>query len=899
MSAIYELHTAEAVNSMISLIPCHLDLVDREDITRQERMQDFHSFVRTLYHAHFEYAVQSQDKARNSGYVHFLELDQKHQMIQAQSQSYAKIENITKCINPFVEYPDGDNLYVSVNTFSGHRRKASKCYAINAIVVDLDDHRSKPFIVRQKIENTFSVLYQAIDAERIPVPTIINATGRGLQLLFVYDRSISYRTQRHKRNSMVRMHRKIVDRLYSELQSMLDVDCLRLDESCRDLSRVVRIPGTINTKTDTVVRTILNTGHYVNFDTLAQEYIFDHEPVWVKSDKKTKRRRKKKCNSSVRMALEGAVNKKYAGMFAHRAAVLDQLVTAAQDAKATTGFRHNLVFHAANLELQRTENIQKATAMADSVNQRLSEPLSHAHLDAIMRSFNGDTEHGYKYCSNTFVAEMKGIADVIKYELTEVKTSGLTKRQRTAKRKQNAKKKRMARAYELAQDPNRNITGIARELGVKSRTTIYNWLKSGAAKSAYEELTAEQQAEPVEPAPIQEPPQTENIKPFLICKNLSVEEAVESLFEDMDIEPKRWKKSRYSVTNKHCSISDTLIHCVRVVQVDGSPTQYNQAQHSYANSASDSHTQQEHCLDNQVQCSDVSMSSSSRLLQLIRKSDDTFVGRHFPTTLDFKVSSMSTNTADSTNTTERQGRLIALTSRSPQYLLDAAARNRLARREAMRLRKAEELRAKQGTVADEPAYRPRLRLDSWYYKAMTDCEAIDYFECGSMRCRVAETLSAFYGFEQLSPDEFEVMLRTPLASTFSEHKLWLIQKAVLEKTKRFTYTMNLSMWNLMTESEQAFYRRTRKIWCAAADAFFNRLCAQCGWDVCTNTLYFRHLCTDFERYKDNPDAFFALLPQITPYNDNDRELYNQALYTIKSCALQPTNASCENTSISS
>lgn len=138
------------------------------------------------------------------------------------------------------------NTYVTVNSFSGVKRKNSNLFAINGIFIDIDGHNLKPDEIVQAKINTVSVINDAIKEGRLCNYTAMTDSGRGIGLLFLYDRSIAAHgnTERqikfHKSlyNKMI----KLIEKLLNEYNGVM----LSVDKGVKDAARLCGLPGTYN-----------------------------------------------------------------------------------------------------------------------------------------------------------------------------------------------------------------------------------------------------------------------------------------------------------------------------------------------------------------------------------------------------------------------------------------------------------------------------------------------------------------------------------------------------------------------------------------------------------------------------------------------------------------------------
>ena len=160
------------------------------------------------------------------------------------------------------------DCYISINGFALYNRKSENCRQINGIVFDLDyHHKDAPEYLDWIKKRTLIVLREAIYENRLYEPNIITDTGRGLQLMYIFEKSIPYRLINGDLNGKcIYAYNRITDTIKSQIESVLaeEEDILELDKcTTNDLSRVIRIPGTMNSKSKTKANIIhINEDYY-------------------------------------------------------------------------------------------------------------------------------------------------------------------------------------------------------------------------------------------------------------------------------------------------------------------------------------------------------------------------------------------------------------------------------------------------------------------------------------------------------------------------------------------------------------------------------------------------------------------------------------------------------------
>ncbi len=190
-------------------------------------------FIRTLHHANHGSYVSRLRLLNGKG--------------QYSSTNLAEIES----------YDKNYDTYVSLHSFSRYGRLAENIREITCIYYDLDMHDKQCSVsyIEECTENTLRVLYDAINLNEMPEPTIITRTGRGLGLFYVLDRSIACAKGRNvgQVEFWKLIYRKLGDKIKriivpenNQLEKNPEA-LLELDERviC-DVSRVTRMPGTWN-----------------------------------------------------------------------------------------------------------------------------------------------------------------------------------------------------------------------------------------------------------------------------------------------------------------------------------------------------------------------------------------------------------------------------------------------------------------------------------------------------------------------------------------------------------------------------------------------------------------------------------------------------------------------------
>lgn len=278
-----------------------------------------------------------------------------------------------------VSTTNNGNTYVTVNSFSGVKRKNSNLFAINGIFIDIDGHNLKPDEIEQAKVNTVSIINNAIKEGRLCNYTAMTDSGRGIGLLFLYDRSISAHgnTERqikfHKSlyNKMI----KLIEKLLNEYNGVM----LSVDKGVKDAARLCGLPGTYNYNARAYRKNIkINPNARYSLSQIAD--ICGFEPT---------KKQKKKANKDM---------KNVEGLGQSRADKLRRLQASRKDWQ---GYHHLLCFIYYNtVKLYMDES--EAAAALEEFNWNFADyGIDRVEIKGIIRSSKGN---GAAYCfTNAYI----------------------------------------------------------------------------------------------------------------------------------------------------------------------------------------------------------------------------------------------------------------------------------------------------------------------------------------------------------------------------------------------------------------------------------------------------------------------------------------------------------------
>lgn len=164
---------------------------------------------------------------------------------------------------------DKEDTYISLNTFYKPMRRIETIKELNCSFVDLDTYKTN-FTKTQILMNLEDNYYNKI----IPEPSITLDTGRGLLLIWKLEQT-PYMA--------LPLWKGIQEHLYRQLK------VFGADRMALDATRVLRVPGSINSKSGTKVKVIAKYDYVYSLREIQREFL----PELSETSKKKKGRPKK------------------------------------------------------------------------------------------------------------------------------------------------------------------------------------------------------------------------------------------------------------------------------------------------------------------------------------------------------------------------------------------------------------------------------------------------------------------------------------------------------------------------------------------------------------------------------------------------------------------------------
>ena len=164
----------------------------------------------------------------------------------------------------------GINVFVSMNNFFSTYRRIEYLKELSSLFIDLDTYKSK-YTKNQILMNLEKNYFN----KSIPRPSIVSDSGRGLYLIWNIN---------HVPSKALPLWKAIQEYLYKVLKEF------GADRQALDPTRVLRVPGSINSKTNTEVTIIDRYDYVYDLREIQKEFLPELKP------KEKKKGRLKKIN---------------------------------------------------------------------------------------------------------------------------------------------------------------------------------------------------------------------------------------------------------------------------------------------------------------------------------------------------------------------------------------------------------------------------------------------------------------------------------------------------------------------------------------------------------------------------------------------------------------------------
>lgn len=162
----------------------------------------------------------------------------------------------------------GENIYITLNTFFSTYRRIEYIKELNALYIDLDYYKTG-FTKEQIIMNLEANYFN----KSIPIPNFVIDSGRGLYLIWLINSVPS---------KALPLWKAVQEYFYNQLKS------LGADRQALDATRILRVPGSINSKTKSVVNIIDEYDYIYDLREIQKEFLQELRPYEKKKGRPSK-----------------------------------------------------------------------------------------------------------------------------------------------------------------------------------------------------------------------------------------------------------------------------------------------------------------------------------------------------------------------------------------------------------------------------------------------------------------------------------------------------------------------------------------------------------------------------------------------------------------------------------
>ena len=141
------------------------------------------------------------------------------------------------------------DIYMTPNSFLKPDRKSENIFNINALYVDIDCHDDNIKVTKEMLTEVTDMLTKHFNVT-IPEPTMIVFSGRGMHLYWKIDSAPS---------QLADYWSGMESNLLNKFSEILNGTPFEADERVKDVSRVLRVPGSYNSKSKSFCTIYMNT----------------------------------------------------------------------------------------------------------------------------------------------------------------------------------------------------------------------------------------------------------------------------------------------------------------------------------------------------------------------------------------------------------------------------------------------------------------------------------------------------------------------------------------------------------------------------------------------------------------------------------------------------------------
>ena len=340
---------------------------------------------------------------------------------------------------------DEDNVYITLNTFCKTYRRIECIKELNALFIDLDTYKTdftKEQILINLNENHFK--------QSMPIPNFIIDSGRGLYLIWLIKKVPSMGLP---------LWKAVEEYFYKTLKEF------GADRQALDATRILRVPGSFNSKTHTEVKIIDNYDYLYELREIQSEYMPEL------SEK-----------APVRRGRPLKIKYIFRERSLYHARILDLIKLCELREYDLKGHRELILFLYRYYLCYFTEDIEKALYDTLELNSMFRQPLTENEVTRATKSAEKvykDQNKDYKYKNETLI----NLLEISDEEQKKMKTIISKDEYKRRKRLRNNKSYNSEKAKEKYKDKLKENGKITKEEKISlRREKIKDLLREGLVR---------------------------------------------------------------------------------------------------------------------------------------------------------------------------------------------------------------------------------------------------------------------------------------------------------------------------------------------------------------------------------------------------------------------------------
>lgn len=314
------------------------------------------------------------------------------------------------------EYKDKRDIYYTPNTFNSPiKRRKEYLWQLHRFYIDIDHKKGTRTIDQFEVAGAIEEL---VEAKKIPQPTEYINSGRGIHIYWDIENC---------HIMLLDLWEKIEDYLFNQLKSIeKNIENIELDKRATDPTRLLRLPGTINSKNNSQCYSMLKREKNIY-------NIFDLKKAYIKPNKAYKKNKSNIAYLPTKNLY--TLNKSRIEDF--------KAIVSLRDGEVE-GYRNTLIMlYSYHYRLINEVTVEELVKEVREFNKTFKKPYSIKELNSVCRSINRTVKHfqedetkGYKF-SNKYIINALDISENEERKLLTIISTGEKYRRKNIKRNES------------------------------------------------------------------------------------------------------------------------------------------------------------------------------------------------------------------------------------------------------------------------------------------------------------------------------------------------------------------------------------------------------------------------------------------------------------------------------